>query len=472
MKDMTKGSEFKAILAFAIPMVLGQLFQQFYNIADRLIVGRFVGEDALGAVGTSFPVMFFTTALIMGIGMGATTVVSQHFGAKDYVQVKRAVSTNMLFLMGASLFVAVVGILVAEPLFRLMQLDPEVLPVAVAYLRIIFAGMPLSFLYKAYGALLRGLGDSKSPTVFLIIATMLNIALDLLFVAVFQWGVSGAAFATVLAQAVSAILCTVYIYRKVPLLAIGRREWVFDRKLFATSVKLGIPSGIQQTLLSVGFMAIQGLVNSYGKVMTSAITMAGTLESIGTLPVMNIGMALTTFTGQNVGAGRFDRVRRGFRATLIIDFVASALTLGVIFLFGETMLGWFLPTDIEPDKLSQLMHYGLSYIDFVAVFFFLMGVMFAGNSLLRGAGDVMVPLFTTIAALSTRVLAAYLMSGVPEISYRGIWYSLPIGWTLSTIIVLWRYYSNRWTTKGVVGKQRMAVPDGPMEEMIEERTME
>ena len=300
----------------------------------------------------------------------------------------------MLFLMGASLVVAVVGILVAEPLFRLMRLDPDVLPVAVSYLRIVFAGMPLSFLYNAYGALLRGLGDAKSPTVFLIVATLLNISLDLLFVAVFGWGVAGAAFATILAQGIAAILCTLYVYRKVPMLAVRRGEWVFDRGLFATSVKLGIPSGIQQTLLSVGFMAIQGLVNSYGKVMTSAVTMAGTLESIGTLPVMNIGMALTTFTGQNVGAGKFDRVRRGFHATLIMDLVASALTLGVIYLFGETMLGWFLPADIEPDKLSLLMHYGLSYIDFVAVFFFLMGVMFAGNSLLRGAGDVMVPLFT------------------------------------------------------------------------------
>ena len=472
MKDMTKGSEFKAILAFAIPMILGQLFQQFYNIADRLIVGRFVGEDALGAVGTSFPVMFFTTALIMGIAMGATTVVSQQFGAKAYDQVKRTVSTNMLFLGGASLVVAIVGIFAAEPLFRLMRLDPEVLPVAVAYLQIIFAGMPFSFLYNAYSALLRGLGDARSPTVFLIVAALLNVGLDLLFVAAFGWGVPGAAIATVLSQAVASILCILYVYRKVPLLAIGKREWVFDKGLFATSVKLGIPSGVQQTLLSVGFMAIQGLVNSYGKTMTSAITMAGTLESIGTLPVMNIGMALTTFTGQNVGAGRFDRVRRGFRATLLIDLVAYLITATVILLFGETMLAWFLPADIEPDKMTQLMSYGLAYIDFVAVFIFLMGVMFAGNSLLRGAGDVMIPLFTTIVALTVRVLSAYVMSGIPEIGYRGIWYSIPIGWTLSTTIVLWRYFSNRWTTKGVVRKPLIAVPVTPQQEMIEEKTLE
>jgi len=472
MKDMTKGSELKAILAFAVPMILGQLFQQFYNIVDRLVVGRFVGEDALGAVGTSFPVMFFTTALIMGIAMGATTVVSQNFGARRYDQVKRTVSTNMLFLGGASLFVAVVGIFSAEPLFRLMQLDSEVLPVAVAYLQIIFAGMPFSFLYNAYSSLLRGLGDSKSPTVFLIAATLANVVLDLLFVAGFGWGVPGAAVATILSQALASVLCMVYVYKKVPLLAIRRKEWVFDRKLFVTSVKLGIPSGVQQTLLSVGFMAIQGLVNSYGKTMTSAITMAGTLESIGTLPVMNIGMALTTFTGQNVGAGRFDRVRRGFRATLLIDFVAFVVTAGVILLFGETMLKWFLPADIEPGKMAELMEYALSYINFIALFIFLMGVMFAGNSLLRGAGDVMIPLFTTIIALSVRVLSAYALSGVPAIGYRAIWYSIPLGWILSTTIVLWSYFSNRWTTKSVVRGPRIAVPEGPEDEKLEERTLE
>ena len=324
--------------------------------------------------------------------------------------------------------------------------------------------MPFSFLYNAYSSLLRGLGDSKSPTIFLIVATLANVALDLLFVAGFGWGVSGAAVATILSQALSSILCMLYVYKKVPLLAIRRKEWVFDRKLFVTSVKLGIPSGVQQTLLSVGFMAIQGLVNSYGMTMTSAITMAGTLESIGTLPVMNIGMALTTFTGQNVGAGRFDRVRRGFRATLQIDLVAFVITAGVILLFGETMLKWFLPADIEPAKMAELMEYALSYINFIALFIFLMGVMFAGNSLLRGAGDVMVPLLTTIIALSVRVLSAYTLSGVPAIGYRAIWYSIPLGWLLSTTIVLWRYFSNRWTTKSVVRSPRFAVPEGREDE--------
>ena len=472
MKDMTKGSEMKAILSFAIPMILGQLFQQLYNIVDRLVVGRFAGEDALGAVGTSFPVMFFTTALIMGIGMGATTVVSQQFGARQHDQVKRTVSTNLLFLSAASLVTAIAGIFLAAPLFRLMQLDAAVLPDAVAYMQIIFIGMPFSFLYNAYSSLLRGLGDARTPTVFLIIATLLNIGLDLLFVAVFGWGVPGAAIATIISQAVSSLLCVLYIYRKVPLLAIGRKEWVFDGKLFATSVKLGIPSGIQQTLLSIGFMAIQGLVNSYGKTMTSAITMATTLESIGTLPVMNIGIAMTTFAGQNVGAGRFDRVRRGFRATLLIDLVAAVLTAAVLLLFGRGMLGWFLPDNVDPAKLTELMTYGLGYIQFIAYFVFLMGVMFAGNSLLRGAGDVMVPLFTTIVSLSIRVLSAYLLSMVPAVGYRAIWYSIPIGWTLSTAIVLWRYFSNKWTTKSVVHRPRMAVPEGPQDEVIEERTLE
>ncbi len=472
MKDMTKGNEFKIILAFAIPMILGQFFQQLYNIVDRLIVGRFVGEDALGAVGTTFPVMFFTTALIMGIGMGATTVVSQYFGAKKPDQVKRAVSTNMIFLFVASIFVAITGVIIAEPLLKLMQLDPDVLPDAVAYMRIIFIGMPFSFIYNAYSSLLRGLGDAKTPMLFLIVATLVNIVLDLIFVAGLGWGVAGAAFATILSQAIASVLCVLYVYRRVPLMAVRKGEWVFDKELFVASVKLGIPTGVQQTILSMGFMAIQGLVNSYGKTMTSAITMAGTLEAIGTLSVMNIGMSLTTFTGQNVGAGNFDRVRKGFRATLIIDLVAYVFTTGLILLFSKTMLKWFLPKNIDPEKMDLLLQYGQEYIQFVAVFIFIMAIMFAGNSLLRGAGDVMVPLVTTIAALGMRVLAAYGMAAIPAIGYRAIWYSIPIGWTISTIIVLLRYFSGKWTTKSVVWGNRVAIPNGLEEEIIEERTVE
>ncbi len=471
MKDMTKGNEFKVILAFAIPMILGQFFQQLYNIVDRLIVGRFVGADSLGAVGTTFPVMFFTTALIMGIGMGATTVISQYYGAKQPDKVKRAVSTNLIFLMAAAVVVAIVGVIIAEPLLKLMQLDPDVLPEAVTYMKIIFIGMPFSFTYNAYSSLLRGLGDAKTPTVFLIISTLVNIVLDLLFIAGLGWGVGGAAVATILSQAFASVLILIYVYKKVPLMAIRRKEWIFDKELFSASVKLGIPSGIQQTILSLGFMAMQGLINSYGKTMTSAMTMAGTLESIGTLSVMNIGIAMITFTGQNVGAGRFDRVRRGFRATLIIDFIAYIITTAVILLFSKQMLMWFLPTDIEPEKMGLLLQYGQEYIQFVVFFIFILGTMFAGSSLLRGAGDVMIPLITTITSLGVRVLSAYVMSTIPSIGYRAIWYSIPISWTLSTSIVLWRYFSNKWTTKSVVHK-KVAVPLGPENEIIEEKVLE
>jgi len=471
MKDMTKGNEFKVILAFAIPMILGQFFQQLYNIVDRLIVGRFVGADSLGAVGTTFPVMFFTTALIMGIGMGATTVISQYYGAKQPDQVKRAVSTNLIFLLTAAILVAMIGFFIAEPLLKLMQLDPDVLPEAVIYMKIIFIGMPFSFTYNAYSSLLRGLGDAKSPTVFLIVSTLVNIVLDLIFIAGFVWGVAGAAIATIMSQAVASVLVLVYVYKKVPLMAVRKKEWVFDKELLKASIKLGIPSGLQQTILSVGFMAMQGLINSYGKTMTSAMTMAGTLESIGTLSVMNIGITMITFTGQNVGAGRFDRVRRGFRATLIIDFIAYIITSGIILMFSKQMLMWFLPTNIEPEKMGLILQYGQEYIQFVAFFIFILGVMFAGSSLLRGAGDVMVPLITTITSLGVRVLSAYVMSAIPSIDYRAIWYSIPISWSLSTGLILWRYFSNRWTTKSVVHK-KVAVPMGPETDIIEERALE
>lgn len=462
-KDMTQGNEFKLILKFSIPLILGQLFQQLYNIADRIIVGRFVSEDALGAVGTSFPIMFFTVALIMGLAMGATTVISQLYGAKQFDQVKRAVSTAIIFLGIGSVVLAIIGVFTAKPLLQLMQVDPDILPDATTYLRVIFLGIPFTFLYNAYSAMLRGLGNSKAPMYFLLAATAINIVLDLLFVVGFSMGIFGAALATVISQAVSSVLCLFYVHKHVELMAIKKGEWVFDKALFKKTIQYGVPSGVQQTILSLGFMGIQGLVNSYGKEMTSGITMASTLESISTLPLMNLGMALNTFTGQNVGAGRYDRVHKGLRATLIMNAVVYVVTFLMIYLLTEPVLSLFLPKDADPAKLAIIMGYGRDYIQFVSAFFFLIGVMFAFNNLLRGAGDVMIAMITTIVALGARLILAYSLSAVPSIGYKALWLSVPIGWFLSICITVSRYISGKWKGKGVLHRQQIPIEPVGME---------
>lgn len=449
-KDLTHGNEFKHILFFSIPLILGQFFQQLYNMVDRIVVGRYVGEDAIGAVGTSFPIIFFTTSLIMGIGMGATTVISQLYGARQYERLKRAVSTTLIFLGAASVAVGIIGFFIARPLLILLKVDSAILDDATIYLQIIFIGTPGSVLYNAYASLLRGLGNSKIPMVFLIIATLTNIALDLFFVLAFGWGVFGVAVATIISQLLSAVLSVLYVYKRVDFLKVGKGEWVFDRELFVKSVKLGIPSGIQQTILSIGFMSIQGLVNSYGKVMTSAITIASTIETIGTLPIMNIGLALMPFTGQNVGAGKLDRVRKGFHAALILNVIIYVVTVSLIYIFSHPLIRLFMPADADPSKMEQIVAYSQGYIAFVMFFIILMGIMFSVNSLLRGAGDVMIPLYTSIIALTVRVVSAYVMSGIPAISYKALWYSLPIGWVISTTISTCRYLSGKWKTKSVV----------------------
>lgn len=455
--DLTKGNEFRQILFFSIPLILGQFFQQLYNMVDRIVVGRFVGEDAIGAVGTSFPVILFTISLIMGIGMGATTVISQLYGAKQMDRLKKAVSTTLLFYGVSSVIVGIAGFFTARPMMVLLQVDPAILEDATLYLQIIFIGMPGSVLYNAYASLLRGLGNSKIPMYFLIIATLTNIVLDLLFVIVFGWGVFGVAVATIISQLLSGILSLVYVYKKVDFLRIGKKEWFFDREIFVQSVKLGVPSAIQQTILSIGFMSIQGLVNSFGKEMTSAITIATTIETIGTLSIMNIGMALMPFTGQNVGAGKFDRVSRGFRATMILNLIVYVITVSLIYAFNQPLIRLFMPQDADPSKISQIIAYSSGYINFVIFFIILMGVMFSVNSVLRGAGDVMTPLYTSIIALSVRVAAAYIMAGIPSISYRALWYSLPIGWAISTTISTLRYASGKWKEKSIVRKLKPVV---------------
>ncbi len=270
LKDMTSGSETKHIITFAIPMFIGNIFQQMYNMADAIVVGNFVGKDALAAVGTSFPITFFLIAMVMGLTMGSSIVISQYYGAKDMVKVKRAVSTTYISLLAAALIMSLIGVLISRPLLTLLRTPAEIINDSAAYLKIVFGGLTFMFLYNTLSAILRGLGDSKTPLYFLIISSLINIGLDVLFVAVYKMGVAGVAWATVISQGIASFLCLIYVYKKVEILRIHPKEMIFDKDIFAKSVKLGIPASIQQTVVSMGMMGIQGLVNSYGSITMAA----------------------------------------------------------------------------------------------------------------------------------------------------------------------------------------------------------
>ncbi|NLA10515.1 MAG: MATE family efflux transporter [Firmicutes bacterium] len=445
VQDMTKGSVLRQIVIFAIPLFIGNIFQQAYNLVDAVVVGRFVGKNALAAVGTSFPALFLLIALVMGLTMGASVVVSQLFGAGEIKKMRRAVSTTLIFLSICALSLTVIGLLVSRKLLMLLQTPPEILEEATVYLHITFAGLLFMFLYNIVASFMRALGDSRTPLYFLIISSLLNIGLDLLFVLRYNMGVAGVAWATVVAQAVSVVLSIVYIYWRVDLLKLYPRDIVFDWKIFVEAVRLGIPASIQQTVLSLGMVAVQGLVNSFGSVTIAAYTAACRIDSIAMMPIMNLGLAVSTFTAQNIGASELDRVRRGYRQTLAMVAASCVITTTIVLLYGPKLIQLFVDAR-EVEVIAQ----GNDYITVVSFFYIFMGLLFVTNGVLRGSGDMAVSMVSTIISLTARVIFAYLLSAKPEIGYRGLWWSIPIGWGFGFVVSYIRYRSGRWTEKGVV----------------------
>lgn len=442
MKDLTKGNEAKLIVMFALPMLLGNLFQQFYNMVDSWVVGRFVGTEALAAVGTGFPIIFLMVSLVMGFGMGANVLIAQYFGAKDTAKVRAVVETTYLVLFWSSLFMTIVGIVAVEPILRAMRLPEDLIPSASSYLRIIFGGMVLTFGYNGVSAILRGLGDSVTPLFMLIAATLLNVALDLLFVVVFGWGIEGVAWATVIAQGVSLVGSLVYLDRTHEILRVNYLKLRFDRDAFSRSLKIGLPSGIQQTLVSLGFIVMNSVVNGFGTTVIAGYAAASRIDTFVGMPSMNISMALSAFVGQNLGAGKPDRARRGFRAALVAAFAVTAVLVVLLLAAGRPLVGIFTED-------AEVVAVGARYLAVIAPFYFVFTLMFITNGLVRGAGEAVVPMLSTLVAMwLVRVPAAMLFSSWWGI--EGVWWSFPTGWFVGAAIAVAYYKSGAWTRKALV----------------------
>lgn len=444
MKDLTVGKESRVIFLFALPMLLGNVFQQLYNIVDSIVVGNYLGKEALAAVGASFPILFVLIALVIGVSMGSTIIISQYFGAKDYVNVKKAIDSLFIFLFFSSIAITVLGLIFSRMIFEAMKLPEEIIPDAVSYFNILLYGMVLMFGYNAISSVLRGLGDSKTPLVFIIISTILNIILVLLFVRVFRWGIEGSAIATVIAQGVSFILGAVYLNRFHEIIKFKISDIHFDRKIFMQSLRIGIPSGLQQTFVALGMMALLRIVNDFGTDTIAAYTVAGRIDAFAMLPAMNFSMALSTFVGQNLGAQRPDRVKKGFRATLLMTSAVSVAVTFVAVFFGSAIMSWF---NNDPTVISI----GHSYLVIVCSFYILFSIMFVTAGVIRGAGDTLIPMFITLLSLwLLRIPASYLLS--LKYGTDGIWWGIPIAWAFGMGALLVYYYSGKWKNKVVARK--------------------
>ncbi len=443
MKDLTTGNEAKVILLFSLPMLLGNIFQQLYNTVDSMIVGRHLGKESLAAVGASFPVIFFLTALTMGISMGSTIQIAQYYGAKDMDRVKKAIDTTFIFLFFAGLAVTVAGLALSNGILHFLKVPEDVLPQARAYLNIILLGSIVMFGYNTISAILRGLGDSKTPLYFLILATLINIGLDLLFVISFDWGVAGAAWATVIAQGFSFIAALAYLKRNFAIFDIDVRNVQFDKEIMRLSINIGLPSGIQQTLVSVGMLSLQSLVNGFGKDVLAAYIAAGRLDSFASMPAMNLSAALSSFTGQNLGANKPERVRKGYYASLAIACGLSLVLTITALTFKESLIAIF---NTDPQVLSI----GGRYLAIVSLFYIPFAAMFVTNGILRGAGATMITMvFTMISQLVVRVPAAYVLSK-RLMSPDGIWWAIPTGWIVGLFLSVSYYLTGKWKEKTVV----------------------
>ena len=443
MKDLTQGNESRVILVFALPMLLGNVFQQFYNIVDSAIVGNILGKEALAAVGASFPVIFVLISLVIGVSIGSTIIISQYFGAKDYVNVKKAIDSLFIFLFFAAIIIMIIGLVFSRMIFVAMKLPPDIIPDAVTYFNIMLYGLIFMFGYNAVSSVLRGLGDSTTPLYFLIVATVLNIILVVLFVWVFGWGIAGSAWATVIAQSVSFLLGAFYLNRFHDLVKFSFKDIGFHREIFVKSLKIGVPSGLQQTFVALGMMALLRIVNDFGTNTIAAYSVAGRIDSFAMIPAMTFSMALSTFVGQNIGAGKTDRVKKGFVATLWMTSAISLVVTLIAILFGSNIMSWF---NHDP----EVIRIGHNYLVIVCSFYILFSAMFATAGVIRGAGDTLIPMFITLLSLwLLRIPSSYLLSRY--FGTDGIWWGIPIAWAFGLIGSVIYYFTGRWKRKAIAG---------------------
>jgi len=450
MRDLTKGDEATTLITFALPLLLGNVFQQFYNMVDSFVVGRFVGTNALAAVGVSFPVIFLLVALIMGITMGSSVLISQFFGAKDEERLAYTISTSYIFLFLAGILMSILGFLAVPLILNLLAVPEEIYAQAQSYMSIILGGMLITFGYNGVSAMLRGVGDSKTPLYLLIAASLMNVVLDLVFVIVFHWGVAGAAWATLISQAFSFIMAMVIFNRTESKMKIELNKLLWNKEIFGHMIKIGLPTGLQQTLVSLGMMMLTRIVNEFGATTMAAFTAASRIDSFAAMPAMNLSQALMTFTGQNMGAGKTERVRKGYRAAIVMNiFISLSITL-LVTLAGKWLIGIFT-TD------EAVIHTGARYLLIVGLFYLVFGVMFINNGVMRGAGDVFIPMISSLLALwLVRIPSALLFTKVFGMGSDGIWWSIPAGWLIGFVFTTWYYNTGKWKTKVLVRRSSVA----------------
>lgn len=445
--DMTVGSPTRHILLFAVPLLIGNLFQQLYNMVDSVIVGNYVGANALAAVGTCGSMNFFCFSLSAGLSIGIGIVVSQFFGAKNERMVRLTIGNAVFILTVASVIVSVLGFAVCPHVLRLLNCPENILPDSVIYMRTTVCGIIFVAYYNGVASILRALGDSKSPLYFLILSSVVNLALDLVFVLCFGWAVFGVALATCISQAVSAVASAVYAYRRIDYFRLTKSEIHPDGKIIKSSLKIGIPVALQNCMISISMMVLQGVVNTFGEVVMASYTIVMRVEQLVQQPYSSIGAAITNFSGQNLGAGRPERVRQGFfRGTLIV-LAFSIAVLPVFWLLGDKIIGVFVRGETE------VIAIGSKALRITSVCYFMLGMIYVPRAVLNGCGDSGFAVINGVMEVVGRIGFAPILTRIPSLGFWGIWVTTGITWTITAASCVLRYKTGIWRRKAVSQKE-------------------
>ena len=426
-KDLTTGKIMPILVNFTVPLVLGNLFQLTYNAVDSIIVGHFVGKEALAAVGICNPVSTLMILFLNGLCMGASILMGIQYGAKDYETLHRQISTTLLSGAFFSFFLTLVCVIFAVPILLLLQVDPSIMSMTVQYLRIIFLGLMFTFLYNFFSSTLRALGDSASPLYFLIISAILNIFGDLFFVIVLKAGSNGCAISTVLSEALCCLFCIIYIQKKVPILRLGKKWLVFDARLLKKTIAYGWASAMQQATVQMGKIAIQALVNTMGVSVAAAFAVVNRIDDFAITPEQNIAHAMTALMAQNKGAGKNDRMREGFRCGMILELVYGAAVMLICLGFARPLMSLFV-------KDEEVIGHGVVYLHLIAVMYILPAITNSLQGFFRGIGDLKVTLMSSFTNMTVRVIAAAPMVLLWNFGIEALPYSYLAGWIAMLLV--------------------------------------
>ena len=426
-KDLTTGKIMPILVNFTVPLVLGNLFQLTYNAVDSIIVGHFVGKEALAAVGICNPISTLMILFLNGLCMGASILMGIQYGAKDYKTLHRQISTTMLSGVVFSFFLTLFCVVFAVPILHLLQVDASIIEMTRQYLRIIFLGLMFTFLYNFFSSTLRALGDSASPLYFLIISAVLNIFGDLFFVIVLKAGSNGCAISTVLSEALCCLFCIIYIQKKVPILRLGKKWLVFDSRLLKKTIAYGWASAMQQATVQMGKIAIQVLVNTMGVSVAAAFAVVNRIDDFAITPEQNIAHAMTALMAQNKGAGKNDRMREGFRCGMILEIVYGAAVMVICQVFAGELMALFV-------KDEEVIGHGVIYLHLIAVMYILPAVTNAIQGFFRGIGDLKVTLMSSFTNMAVRVIAAAPMILLWNFGIEALPYSYLAGWVAMLLV--------------------------------------